>query len=185
MKVFFTRHGETEWTRRDIILGREDIPLNETGRAQAAALAQRIEDEKIPIDVIICSPLSRTLETAGYCARKLDIDVITDQKLIEWDFGEYEGKDRHTPGYQQAKGEFAVRLPGGESVFDVVTRVYSLLDELPRKYPGKNVLLVCHGGVCRIIECYARGLTHYEFMHFFMGNCELRSYDPQDISVKR
>ena len=63
---------------------------------------------------------------------------------------------------------------GGESVFDIVNRVYGLIDELYGKYPDKNILLVCHGGVCRVIETYFRDMTRDEFAHFFMGNCELR-----------
>ena len=63
---------------------------------------------------------------------------------------------------------------GGESVFQVVHRAYSLLEEL--KYTEKNTILVCHGGVARVIDSYFHDMTVDRFMHFFMGNCEIKSY---------
>ena len=67
-------------------------------------------------------------------------------------------------------------------VFDVVCRVYGLIEELKRNYSGKNVLLVCHGGICRIIETYYRDMTREEFAGFFMGNCELRCFEIKEES---
>jgi probable phosphoglycerate mutase len=51
-----------------------------------------------------------------------------------------------------------------------------VLDDVREKYKNKNVLLVCHGGVCRVIETYFNDMTTEEFSNFFMGNCELREY---------
>ena len=52
-------------------------------------------------------------------------------------------------------------------------------DELREKYADKTILLVCHGGVCRVIETYYRNMTRKEFSCFFMGNCELRSFETE------
>ncbi len=178
MKIYFTRHGETEWNSRDIICGITDISLSENGKAQAAALAARISHEHRDIDVIICSPMKRAQETAAPIAEALGITPETDERLREWDYGSYEGKHRDAEGFLDAKLEFGCRMPdGGESVFDVVNRTYGLIDELGEKYSGKNILLVCHGGVCRVIETYYRNMTRKEFSQFFMGNCELRMFE--------
>lgn len=175
MKIYFTRHGETEWNSRDVICGRTDVELTEKGRMQAKSLGERLAAEHRDIDMIICSPLKRARDTAGYAAAALGLPVSYDDRLIEWDYGSFEGKDRDAEGFLDSKLEFGCRMPdGGESVFDIVNRVYGLIDELYGKYPDKNILLVCHGGVCRVIETYFRDMTRDEFAHFFMGNCELR-----------
>ena len=175
MKIYFTRHGETEWNSRNIICGRTDIELSEKGHLQARELADRLAAEHSDIDMIVCSPMKRARDTAGYAAAALGITPVYDKRLIEWDYGSFEGKPRDTEGFLENKLEFGCRMAGGgESVFDLVNRVYGLIDELCEKYPDKNILLVCHGGVCRVIETYFRDMTRDEFAHFFMGNCELR-----------
>ena len=183
MKIYFTRHGETEWNSRDIISGVTDIHLSEKGREQAAALSRIIAASHRDIDTIITSPMIRARETAAPSAEVLDTEPLTDDRLREWDYGSYEGKPRNAEGFLWYKLEFGVRMPdGGESVFDVVCRVYGLIEELKRNYSGKNVLLVCHGGICRIIETYYRDMTREEFAGFFMGNCELRCFEIKEES---
>ena len=178
MTVYFTRHGETEWNTHDYICGRTDLPLTDKGLRQAEELAA-----KLPSDIghILVSPLIRAQQTAAPCAERLGLVPVTDERLREWDYGDYEGRHRSTEGYMEAKLEFGVRMPRGESVFDIVSRVYPLLDELPQRY-DKNVLIVSHGGICRIIEAYARGMTREQFAGFYMGNCELRSFDTDRVS---
>lgn len=183
MKIYFTRHGETEWNSRDIISGVTDIDLSENGRAQAAALAAEIAEKHRDIDVMIVSPMKRAQDTAAPVAAALGIAPVTDERLREWDYGSYEGKPRGAEGFLEHKLEFGCRMPdGGESVFDVVNRVYGLIDEIRVRYAGKNVLLVCHGGVCRVIETYYRDMTRKQFSEFFMGNCELRSFEVKEES---
>lgn len=180
MKIYFTRHGETEWNSRDVICGTTDIGLTARGIGQAEALAADIAVDHRDIDMIICSPMKRAMATAAPIGAALEIEPVTDSRLREWNYGSYEGRPRDAEGYADAKLEFGCRMPdGGESVFDVVSRVYGLIDELREKYADKTILLVCHGGVCRVIETYYRNMTRKEFSCFFMGNCELRSFDTE------
>lgn len=60
MKLFITRHGQTDWNLRGIIQGTTDIPLNDTGRAQALTVAKVLKEEKL--DAIIVSPLKRAVD---------------------------------------------------------------------------------------------------------------------------
>lgn len=177
MKIYSTRHGETEWNANEKICGITDIELTEKGVSQAATLAEKAVlcgD----IDLIICSPLKRAVKTAGIIADKLGCEIITEERLTEWNYGSYEGKTRYTKGFSEAKALFGVKMPdGGESVLQLAHRVYSVLDDVIRNYSDKNVLLVSHGGVCRIIETYFNDMTTVEYSNFFMGNCELRQYD--------
>ncbi len=176
MKIYATRHGETVWNKDDIICGITDIELTDNGIRQAKALAEKVQAVG-DIDVIICSPISRAVKTADFSAQKLGIDIIIDDRLTEWNYGSFEGKHRSTEGFAKAKTEFGCKMPdGGESLLQLAHRVYSLLDDVKEKYCDKNVLLVCHGGVCRVIETYFNDMTTEQFSHFFMGNCELREY---------
>lgn len=185
MKIYFTRHGETEWNSRNIISGVTDINLSERGKAQASVLAADIAGRHRDIDVIICSPMKRAMETAAPVSAALGITPVTDTRLREWNYGSYEGMPRDADGFLKHKLEFGCRMPGGgESVFDVVSRVYGLIGEIKQKYRGKNVLLVCHGGICRVIETYYRDMTRKEFSEFFMGNCELRMFEINDDQIQ-
>lgn len=177
MKIYSTRHGQTDFNKQDLILGTTDIPLNETGVAQARQLAEEIE--KIgDIDLIIASPMVRAFTTAKTVAEHCGIEIIIDDRLREWDYGRYEGKSRYTDGFFASKREFAVRMGStGESVLQLSHRVYSLLDEVVKKYNDKNILLVSHGGICRIIETYFHDMTTEDYSNWFMGNCQLIEYN--------
>lgn len=61
-------------------------------------------------------------------------------------------------------------------MMDVAARVYSLIDDVKRDYPDKNVLLVCHGGVCRLIRTYFEDMTNEEFFHYSEENAAVREY---------
>ncbi|MBR2283651.1 MAG: histidine phosphatase family protein [Ruminococcus sp.] len=179
MRLFVTRHGETEFNRQERILGVTDIPLNDTGIRQARELAERIRSLG-GADIIISSPYLRTKMTSEPVAELCGAVTETEYRLREWDCGSYEGKDRFTGGYQEGKRIFAKRLGGGESLLQLAHRVYSALDDIIDRYKGtdKTVLLVTHGGVCRVIETYFNDMTNEEYAGWFMGNCELREYFP-------
>jgi probable phosphoglycerate mutase len=179
LKIFYTRHGETEWNAKNIVCGITDIPLSEKGLEQAKALSEAVLCTEI--DMIISSPMQRALTTANIVSKRIEKSVTIDKRLTEWNYGNYEGLDRSSDAYQQfqnGKHEFGVRLgKSGESLLQLSHRVYTALDEIISTYPGKNILLVCHGGVCRVIETYFSDVTVDEFDHYFFKNCELRCYD--------
>lgn len=183
MMIYFTRHGETEWNSRNIICGRTDIDLSDRGREQAAALGNSIGHDS-GICRIISSPMKRAMETARIISERTGIPISgTDVRLTEWDYGVFEGQPRDTPGFAENKLQFGCRMPGGESVLDLAARVYGFIDEAAEKYAGEDILLVCHGGVCRVIETYFRDMTRKEFSEFFMGNCELRKFNRKDDKI--
>ncbi len=175
MKIYVARHGETSWNARNIICGRTDIPLNERGKEQAMLLAERLAG--VSIDRIIASPMIRARQTAEAVAEKHGLSISFDERLIEQNFGIYEGKDRKDPGYLANKRMFAYRYPGGESQMDVAHRVYGLVEELREKYPGENILLVCHGGVCRSVRTYFEDMTNDAYFYFSEENANARVYE--------
>lgn len=177
MKLYSARHGQTDYNKEDLILGRTDLPLNSTGMAQAEEFAAAVELLG-DVDIIIASPMKRAQATARAAAERCGIEIVTDERLREWNYGEYEGKSRYTEGFAENKREFAVKMGrSGESLFQLCHRVYSALDEIMAKYSGKNVLLISHGGVCRIIETYFNEMTTEEYNNWFMGNCQIIEYN--------
>lgn len=177
MKIYSTRHGQTEYNRLDIILGTTDLPLNEAGLAQAQALAEEVE-KLGDVDIIIASPLLRAQTTARAVAERCGLRIVTDERLREWDYGEFEGKSRYTEGFAETKLDFGVKMgKTGESVLQLAHRVYSALDDIIAEYNGRNVLIVSHGGVSRIIETYFNDMTAEQFAGWFMGNCQIISYN--------
>ncbi len=182
MKIYSTRHGETTRNAERRISGRVDVELSPLGRSQAAGLAERIRREGIHIDLIVCSPMRRARDTANAVAAVNNAPIIVDARLIEQDYGDYEGVYIDEPrflDFLENKRHFAYRYPGGESMMDVACRVYPLLDELIRKHSDKTVLLVSHGGVSRLINAYFHDMTNDEYYNFLPDNCELTLYETE------
>lgn len=175
MKLYVARHGETEWNALNKICGRTDIPLTERGLEQAKLLAANMTDKQL--DVIIASPMIRAQQMAAAVSEVIDVPVLTDERLIEQNFGDFEGLDRGTPEYLANKRQFAYRYPGGESQMDVAYRVYGLIEELKGKYPDKNILLVCHGGVCRSVRTYFVDMTNDEYFLYSEENAASKVYE--------
>ena len=176
MKIYSARHGQTDFNRENKILGTTDIPLNDTGTAQAEIFADKVKALG-DVDIIISSPMIRAETTAEFAAKKCGLKIITDERLREWNYGEYEGQLR-SEKFAADKELFAVRMGRtGESLLQLSHRVYDFLDDIIRRYNGKNILVVSHGGVCRMIETYFNDMTTAEYSNWFMGNCQIIQYD--------
>ncbi len=175
MKIYITRHGETEWNKLNKVIGLTDMELTAHGIEQAKQLAEKIGD--CGIDLIISSPLKRAYETARICAEKYGIPLISDNRLIEQNYGIYEGADRKDPRFLANKRNFAYRYPNGESMMQMAYRTYSLIEEIREKHHNKTVLLVSHGGVCRVIRTYFTDMTNEEFTGYSMENCALEMFE--------
>ena len=177
MKIYSTRHGQTSYNKQEIIMGTTDIDLDSTGEQQAKALAERIA-ELGTIDIIIASPMKRAQKTARAVAERCGLDIVTEERFREWDYGAYEGKSRFTEGFADNKVNFAVRMgKSGESLLQLTHRVYSALDDIIADSSGRTVLLVTHCGVCRVIETYFNDMTNEQFSNWFMDNCGLLEYN--------
>ena len=126
--------------------------------------------------MIIASPLKRAQETAGYISRAIGVPIITDERLIEQNFGIYEGKDRKNEAFLNNKRNFSFRYPEGESMMQVAYRTYGLIEEVRRKYAGQDVLFVCHGAAARVINTYFKDVTNDEFFNYSMENASFEEY---------
>jgi len=178
--LYIARHGQTIWNAQNKVCGITDVELTDKGREQAKALALAVADKNI--DIIISSPLRRAVETSRIVSAICNIPVEIDNRLIEQNYGTYEGVDRKETAFLNNKRNFAYKYPDGESMMQVAYRVYGLIDEVKCRYKEKNVLLVSHGGVCRIINTYFRDMTNEEFFNYTLANGELEEYEVKNNS---
>lgn len=156
-ELWLVRHGETAWARLGRHTGRTDVPLTERGREQARSVADRLTGT--PFALVLSSPLSRAFETARLAG--FGDQVEPDPDLVEWDYGEYEGRTTSeirslVPGWSiWRQGPV-----GGESIDDVAVRAARVIARA-RSIEG-NVLLFGHGHVLRILAARWLGLPPSE-----------------------
>ena len=161
MTVFhLLRHGEPSVFGR--INGRlPGVGLSAKGRAEIAAVAGRLAEEKI--DAIYASPLQRTRETAEILADRLALPVQYREDVIEIDYGEWTGltfdKIRQDERWQMwARSRSIAAVPGGESWRRVQERVVGALFDLRQAHPEGSVVVVSHGDVIRAALLFALGM---------------------------
>jgi ribonuclease H / adenosylcobalamin/alpha-ribazole phosphatase len=142
------RHGQTPMSVEKRYAGRSDVPLTETGLAQAAAAAKRLASAGI--GVIVASPLQRTVQTAEAVAAVTGLPVTTDDGFRETDFGDWDGltfaevRERWPSEMTAWLADPAVAPPGGESFAEVSERVTAALHRVVAGQAGKRILIVSH-----------------------------------------
>jgi uncharacterized phosphatase len=150
--IVLVRHGETDWNRDNRFQGHADPPLNETGRAQARALAAELSTDTFA--AAYTSPLRRARETADVLGATLGLTPVDDSSLMEIDVGSWSGLTR-TEIEARFPAGFARWLEGrhgwddGETNDDLGARVVAGLLKIGAKHPDAAVLAVTHGGPIR------------------------------------
>lgn len=145
--LYLVRHGETEWNRRHRIQGSTDIPLNDTGRAQAERTGRLLARRQW--DGIYSSPLARAFETATIVANVLGMGPPeTVPELAERNYGEAEGLTGHEIT-QRYPGSMPV--PGRESRDEVASRIMPALARIAAAGPDRRVIVATHGAVIRTV----------------------------------
>lgn len=177
MKIYLTRHGQTDWNLQHKIQGQIEVPLNATGLKQAAAVRDKLKDTRI--DLIFSSPLGRAMDTAKIINEAHNVPIIPDKRIIEEYYGKLEGAPRDASNtlYQVQRRSFFKRYPGGESYLDVCARVYAFINEIREKYPDKTILVVAHGGMSRVFHSYFHDMENEEFVTYGLDNCEVAEYE--------
>lgn len=153
-RFVMVRHGQTADSVRHLFSGSggTDPELTELGHRQAQHATQRVQASASGDDfsVLLASPMRRTQQTAHYLAEALDLPIVTDDRLRECDFGEWEG---YTMGeiVERYPHDAAAWMrdpecvpPGGESLAAVRRRMQSFREDVMSQYGGTNVLMVSH-----------------------------------------
>jgi len=144
--ILLARHGETDWNLQRRVQGHSDTPLNETGRAQAVALAETLAGAEL--DAIYASDLGRARETAQVVAERFALPVRVLPELRERNFGTWEGltDTEILERFPEAKsGSWG----DAETKEEMAARVIGALRRIAEAHPGGRVLVVTHGGPVR------------------------------------
>jgi len=157
--LYLVRHGETEYNRRGIVQGGGiDSTLNETGYAQAEALAERLSGE--PVDAVYASTLRRAKQTADVLATPHEPVTKTYLRdLEEMSWGVFEGdlpsEERNdamgTIKARWREGQYDRAIEGGESIRDVQDRAHRAIEHIVSREAGRTVLVVTHGRYLRVL----------------------------------
>jgi len=153
--LILLRHGQTDANARGLLQGRVDNPLDEIGRAQAAAAAEALGT----VDRVVASPLTRTRQTAA--ALRCDAGIAIDDRLIELDYGEFDGRavgDVSAETWDAWRSDSSFRLPGGESLDELRSRVWPALDELRHHSASSTVVVVTHMSPIKTAVQWALGV---------------------------
>jgi broad specificity phosphatase PhoE len=156
--ILLARHGESDWNRARRWQGFADRPLNERGREQASALAERLAD--VGLDAVYSSDLQRARDTAFAVAETKGLAVTTLPELREVDVGSWEGLTREEaesryPEQFRAWRNGGVGWHDGETYQQMSERVLGAVREIAARHDGGRVLVVSHGGPIRAIHAAA------------------------------
>ena len=161
--LWLVRHGQTDWNAAGRWQGQSEVPLNAQGRAQAAALAARLNGT--PFEAVYSSDLPRARVTAEIIAQQLGLPVRCDGRLREINHGQWEGLlgseiPARDPAAWAARERDPLHTPspGGESPVQVAARVWAAADDIARAHPAGPVIVVSHGFALATLLCRARGL---------------------------
>lgn len=156
--IFLVRHGETDGNKDRRFIGSTDLPLNSAGREQVSSLKPLIG--RIDIGRCICSPYLRCRETAGILLRDSSLNVSTDERIKEADFGKWEGLtfSEISASYPEDVRRLMAfddkfTFPQGETLRDFLARIRSFALHIDDSRDDR-VLIVTHGGVIRFLLCH-------------------------------
>ena len=195
-EIFLIRHGETAWNAERRLQGHLDIPLNEEGERQAAALARALAREAV--DMIISSDLSRAASTARAVAELQGLPLQTDASLRERCFGAFEGLlydelESHFPeAYAQWKARDPhARYPDGErraeTFAEFAQRAVDAVCRIAEAHRGKRLIIVSHGGVLDAVYRSANGIDITAPRDFNVLNASINQvqWDGEKLTVLR
>ena len=167
MNIYVLRHGQTNYNIQGKYQGQVDVPLNETGIAQAKEIGKNLLN--VQFNLVFCSPLDRAIETAKYATKN---KMIIDDRIIERSFGSLEGKES-IKDYEEKIEEYNI-----EPIQKLQQRVYDFMDEIIKKYSNlNNILIVTHSCVAIMIESYMNHTNYIiEAKKFNLSNGKYKIY---------
>ena len=185
MKIYLIRHGQTDWNVAGKIQGKTDIPLNETGRRQAACLAKGMEHR--PVAQIFSSDLIRARETARAIGDSQHVEVETISGLEEIGFGKWEGMTLEqiqvifpTEYEKWCENPVMVAPPGGESLSQIKERCRKVMEEILKMANG-DFAIVSHGAMLAyVVEYLMRNDPNDQ--EIIVGNASITTiqYEPEN-----
>jgi broad specificity phosphatase PhoE len=181
--LYLIRHGETEWNKMQRSQGcSNDIPLSEDGRMQAAAVAQRLKNEKI--DMFFSSNLIRANETARIIAKLHNKNVDIFNEFRELNMGCWEGlcfediKNKYSETLKiWRESPHLAKIPMAETILELRERSMGKLIEILNAYPDKNILIVSHGITIKTIITSIMGIELSNLHKISQDNTALNIFE--------
>lgn len=159
--LLLIRHGMNDWVKGRLAGWTPNVHLNDDGRQQVQALAERLRD--LPLAAVYSSPLERAVETAEAIAVPAGLMVQIVEGVGEVRYGEWEGGDlkelsKHElwPGVQFYPS--GTRFPGGETLGEVQMRAIATLDSLRARHPKEMIAAVAHADLIKLVIAYYIGM---------------------------
>lgn len=176
MKLYVVRHGETLENSNNCLCGRINSGLTEKGKLQALEVREYFKNKNI--DLIVSSPLDRCKETSMILADN-KISIIYSDKLLGRDHGEFTGMHKSLIDFDEYWNyNKNVQYKSAESVRTLYDRVSSLVDYLKKEYSDKNIIIVTHSGILRVLYYYFKGIPENGILsEIDIKNCEIYEYD--------
>ena len=176
--IYIIRHGKTELNKANVLQGRSNYPLNEEGIRQAEETAKLLES--VEFDHVYSSPLIRAVQTAEIIASNCEIKI--DQRLIEMDYGQYEGTD-HKNMPEEVRTFFSdfIHNPapdGMEQLSEVVRRTGEFLEDI-RDLEG-NILISTHAIAMKGLLENLTPDSQGGYWSKYIGNCAVYVADNKD-----
>lgn len=188
--LFALRHGQTAWNAELRIQGQLDVPLNDTGRWQAARLAEALADAGIA--AVYTSDLQRARATAEPLALAAGVPLVADVRLRERGFGQFEG---HTYADIEARWpqaaarwrrrEAGAGPEGGETLEAFYARSVAAVCHIAAAHPGQTIAVVAHGGVLDCLYRAAVGVALEAPRSWQLGNATINRllYNGERLSL--
>jgi len=171
-RLVIVRHGETEWSASGRHTGRTDIALTPAGEAAAQGLGNSLVELGVAPTVRLSSPRTRAIETARLAG--LGEGLVTDDRLAELDYGDYEGRTTADIRSERPTWDlFRDGCPGGETIETAGRRADDLLSSLAPEEGDGDVALAGHGHFSRILAARYLKLAAEEARHFALGTASL------------
>ncbi|ORC86411.1 phosphoglycerate mutase protein [Trypanosoma theileri] len=179
--VYVCRHGQDEDNLMGILNGRRDRPLTGLGREQATVVGDRLRRSGVVYHAILTSPLRRAEETARIIGSALGVPVTQEEELVERDFGILTGKPiseiKTYAGdnvFQGDKVLYFLSVKDAETFEDCYKRAASVLQRVDAAFAGKNVLLVCHGDIGKMLQAVRKNISWEEGLRIpYFANTEV------------
>lgn len=190
--VVLVRHGRSTANSAGILAGRtEGVELDEHGRSQAVALADRLAD--LRPDQLISSPLLRCRQTVAPLAERLGLPVELDERFLEVDYGSWSGRKlselAQEPLWKVVQGQPSLAVfPDGEGLAEVSNRVVSGVRDRVRGASDRDVLLICsHGDVIAALLADSLGLhlDSYQRLNVAPASVSVLRFTPARTFVER
>ena len=173
-QLYFIRHGQTEWNAIRRMQGQWNSDLNDKGRHQADVNGRFLATQNI--DSLFVSPLDRTRQTADIINRHIDLPITLDERIMEWDCGDWSGYMYADVQVKWARewdaleaDRFNYRGPNCENYPDMIERARPFLDEI-QKRADSNIAIVSHGMIGRVMVAQLLGLNEKETLNFQQAN---------------